>query len=147
MSNANKARAVATRYLSRKDLDRLLRLGRGLETKWKKADVVDFLSRKHTRGFGVDDGPENLVGCLLLDFSKEKCCVVYLVVDPDYRRLGYGTVLLECAEKFAAEKDEGLPLVVVAPDGALDMHLFLKANGYKGTSKGETCLFEKSRAI
>jgi ribosomal protein S18 acetylase RimI-like enzyme len=78
---------------------------------------------------------ERLVAAVVVSHDSRKGWINRLAVDPDYRRRGYGTRLIEAAEVLL--EGQGIPVTaaLVMSDNAPSLALFQKA-GYSEVDSG-----------
>lgn len=99
---------LSHRILAEKTGDRSL-----IKRRWLLRQYEKFLSRKGTRGYILEEGKEHVVGFLLVDFSSdEEFQITRLIVEPNYRKAGFGSELLQTAILVNGKKG-GCPLLVV----------------------------------
>jgi ribosomal-protein-alanine N-acetyltransferase len=61
---------------------------------WTAKDFEETLAEKNTLGLVAENEQGDVVGFMLYQLLKDRFEVVKILVDPDSRRQGYGTVLL-----------------------------------------------------
>ena len=91
---------LITRGYKPEDINRLYELEKLCFTRafrWRKEDLVDAL-KKDDIWVGVYD--DKIVGYVLVEVEGDTGHVISLNVDPNYRRMGFGKLLMEAAEPF-----------------------------------------------
>ncbi len=129
------------RQLGLDDYDNLLSLWQraGLHSlKLQGRDSREALARQLASGVLTILGmevEERLVAAVLVSHDSRKGWINRLAVDPDYRRRGCGTRLVEAAE--ALFREQGIPVTaaLVMSDNAASLALFRKA-GYSEVDSG-----------
>lgn len=107
----------------------------GLETgpdPWPLSRLQEALWLGQRMLIAVDDASRP-VGYLLYDPQPRQCVVTRVVVGEGSRRAGVGRSMLEALHRRlpALGKDR---VVTEVPDDRLDLHLWLKACGYKAST-------------
>jgi ribosomal protein S18 acetylase RimI-like enzyme len=123
------------RRLSLDDYDELLSLWRraGLHSiKLRGRDSREALARQLATGvmtmLGIE-GEGRLVAAVIVTHDSRKGWINRLAVDPDCRRRGYGTRLIEASEALLREQGIPVTAALVMADNAASLALFQKA-GY-----------------
>ena len=96
---------------------------------------------------------KDCAGYIVLDADPRRSGVqvVRILVRPCYRRQGLGSTLLREASRFAEYRDRSR-LYLSAPEEALDLHLFLRREGWRAESvvnqgRYSTYLFSKQLRV
>jgi ribosomal protein S18 acetylase RimI-like enzyme len=129
------------RQLGLEDYDTLLALWQraGLHSiKPQGRDSREALARQLASGVLTILGlevEERLVAVVIVTHDSRKGWINRLAVDPDYRRLGCGTRLIEAAEALLHEQGVPITATLVMSDNAASLALFQKA-GYVEVDSG-----------
>lgn len=138
-----KAKLIATRFIERPDMERVLAIEEKAhlfadpedqslrikdDRRFDTADFEEFMVKQRTRAV-VLTADRKVAGYLLLDCSDEKTAVITRLT-VEHRRQGMGTVLLDLAIKLATKaRAEILSAYVYEED--LAAAEFFKAKGWK----------------
>lgn len=121
-----------TKGFKPEDIDPLHELENRCFTKafrWRKEDLVEALET-HDIWIGVYEG--KIVGCVLVEVEDNIGHIISLNVDPDYRRMGFGKLLMEAAESSLQKegvKKMRLEVQVDNPAQVLYFKLGYRVNG------------------
>jgi GNAT superfamily N-acetyltransferase len=79
----------------------------------------------------LESEPSELVGYILFGRGRDHWTLARLMVDPDQRRRGIGSVLLGGLLKLCRKSDRRQSIRTSVPDDLLDLHLFLRTNSFR----------------
>lgn len=131
MKRAHMDRVLDIDYMSHKHMadkrgDKSL-----IKRRWLLKQYERFLSRKGTRGYVMEEGEDNVIGFLLVDFSNtDEFHITRLVIDPNYRRSGFGSELFRTAVLLNGKKSMCSRFVVMAYEEDLELQQFMSKKGF-----------------
>ena len=103
---------------------------------FNKGRIRKLMTKKRCNGLVLTDIKEPMAYILFRQHKqdgREMMHLINLVVHPDYRRQGFGTLLLENVKNRMRRRR--LPMLIASVrDSNTAMHLFLKKNGFISTN-------------
>lgn len=102
---------------------------------FNKGRIRKLMTRKRCNGLVLTDIKEPVAYVIFRQHKQDKVMMhlINLVVHPDYRRQGFGTLLLENLKNRM--RRNGLPMLIASVrESNTAMHLFLHKNGFISTN-------------
>lgn len=126
--------------------------GAGPGASWSEGDVRRALSARHVIGLVAESPAGYVAGYVLYRLDPDAITILRLGVDLHRRRQGVGRAILRHLRgKLDRVRRPGQPLrhrlVLAAPDDRLDLHCWLRANGFvcgeiRRGAEGDVYVFE-----
>lgn len=87
---------IHVRKYSERDLEQILKIERSsFKFPYPMSLFKELLSNRHTRMFVAETVSDKIVGYILYSIKSPKCLLISVAVDPEYRRMGVGTMLMK----------------------------------------------------
>ncbi len=123
---------ASIRDMLRDDLTEVMEVERAsYDEPWNTGEMVYQFNKANGRGFVAEFGGR-VVGFLLYTFERNFFCVLDIAVDPEFRRLGVGSLLLhKLMAKLRVRRQRRIGLMVGGE--CLGAHHFFRSNGFLAT--------------
>lgn len=117
------------RWMIRSDMPKVLDIeNRSFEFPWSENDFIRLLMGRNHIGMVACDG-DQVIGFMIYAVCKGRIEVQHFAVDPDRRRRGVGTAMIN-KMKSKLSMTRRATIIFGCPDQLLDVHLFLQSQGF-----------------
>lgn len=107
----------------------------------EKSNLMKLLRMNPDSCLAIHEG-QKIIGCVLGAFNGRRAWIYHLAVLPKYQKCGYGTKLLNAAEKvFIKQQAQKISLFVIKNN--LDVVPFYVKNGFEVNDEGLIYLTKK----
>jgi ribosomal-protein-alanine N-acetyltransferase len=134
MSTHEKQRVgVHIRWMIRRDMSEVLDIeGSSFEFPWTEDDFVNCLRQRNCIGM-VAEHDECVVGFMIYELHKSRLHIINFAVNPDYRRRGIGSQMLQkLVGKLSHQRRSKILLEVRETN--LEAQLFFKKSSFRAVS-------------
>lgn len=94
---------------------------------WNSSKFINFIKQKNTYTYTISEG-DLIIGFLLLEIKEKELCIERMVIDKDFKKLGFEDEFLN----FISEKNYKERIVFYCKEDDFDTINFLKKNDFIG---------------